>query len=1042
MHHIVFDAWSVRVLLRELRALYDTFSSGNPSPLPELPIQYADFAQWQRSWMDGDVLQDRLAYWRQRLEGAPPVLELPIDRPRPPIQTSRGERRSMTLSKALSRSIKDVSQEQGATSFMTLLAAFTTLLHRYTGQDDVVVGSPVAGRDWAETEGLIGVFINTLVLRTDFSGDPTFRELLGRVKETAIEAYAHQDLPFEKLVEELKPGRDVNHTPLFQVMFNYEDFPDRVNETSNLRIDEFEPDNKVALLDLTLQIVSKDEELLCIFEYNTDLFEEATIKRMLGHFQTLLEGIVADPEQRLSRLPLLTEGERQQLLVEWNDSRTDYPRDKCIHQLFEAQVERTPEAVAVVFEDQQLTYRELNARANRLAHYLRKLGARPETLVGICAERSMEMVVGLLGILKSGGAYVPLDPHYPKERLAFILDETRSPILLTQQRLAEALPQHRAQAVSLDTDWQIIAQEKEENPLGEVTPGNLAYVIYTSGSTGIPKGVMIPHRAVANHIFWMQAEYPLTKADRIAQITPFSFDVSVWEFFAPLLTGARLIMARPRGHQEGAYLFELIAEQNVTILQLVPSALRMLLEEKEIENCNCLRSVFCGGETLPVELQAQFFTRLAADLFNFYGPTEACIDTTAWTCKRKSNQQIIPIGRPIANTQVYLLDAHLQPVPVGIPGELYIGGEGLARGYLNRPELTAEKFIPNRFSSVPGARLYKTGDLARYLPDGNIEFLGRFDNQVKLRGFRIELGEIEAVLGQHPAVQEIVVTGREDRPGDKRLVAYVVPDQEEIKISHLRLFLKRKLPEYMVPSVFMLLDALPLTPNGKVDRQALPAPGTARPELEETFVSPRTPTEEILAGIWAELLGFEQVGIHDNFLELGGHSLLATQIISRVREVLQVELALHYIFETPTVADLAKLIEKDSSEEPSLPLPSIQPISRDGDLPLSFSQERVWFIQQLHPESMAYNFQSALRFKGRLDVGALEQSISEIVLRHEIFRTTFPAKDGQPVQVIHEAKPVNLPIVDLQALPKSECEVEAQRLINEEIQKPFNLLPS
>ena len=916
MHHIAFDGWSLGIFIRELTLFYEGFSKGNPPSLTELPIQYADFAHWQRDWLQGDVLEAELSYWKEQLVDSPPVLELPTDRPRPAVQTYRGERQGLVLSKTLTESLNSLSRREGVTLFMTLLAAFVTLLHRYRGQDDIVVGSPNAGRTRVEIEELIGFFVNTLVLRTSLSGNPTFLELLGRVRETALAASSHQDLPFEKLVEELQPERNLSTSPLFQVMFVLQNAPGGALELPGLTLRPLEVDSGRAKFDLTLSMIEGEDGLRGSIEYSTALFEATTIVRLLGHFRILLEGIVADPERRLSELPLLRAAERHQLLVEWNDTQTEYPKDKPIHQLFEAQVERTPEAVAVLFEDQQLTYRELNARANRLAHYLRRLGVGPETLVGISVERSLEMVVGVLGALKSGGAYVPLDPHYPMERLAYMLEEIQTPVLLTQQRLLNGLPQHQADVVCLDTDWQAIVQESVENPLSEVTADNLAYVIFTSGSTGMPKGVMIPHRAIANHMVWMQADYPLTKADSVLQKTPFSFDASVWEFFAPLLTGARLIVARPRGHQEGAYLLELINRQNATILQLVPSALRMLLEEKEIGNCSCLRRVFCGGETLPVELQLQFFTRLAADLLNLYGPTEACIDTTAWTCKRKSNQPIIPIGRPIANTQVYLLDAHLQPVPVGIPGELHIEGDGLARGYLNRPELTAEKFIPNPFSNVLGARLYKTGDLARYLPDGNIEFLGRIDHQVKIRGYRIELGEIEAVLEGHSSVREVVVLAREDEPGEMRLVAYITRSQErEPSISELRRFLQKKLPDYMIPSNFIVLDAHPLTPSGKVDRLAMPAPDTARPELEEVFVAPRSPIEEILAGIWTQLLELERVGVHDNFFELGGHSLLATRIISRLRDAFQIELPLRSLFEAPTVAELARDIAQKQIEQ-------------------------------------------------------------------------------------------------------------------------------
>ena len=1039
MHHIASDGWSMGILSRELSLFYEGFSKRETPLLPELPIQYVDFAYWQQGWLQGGVLEQQLSYWKEQLGGGSSLLELPTDRPRPAIQTYRGARQHLVLSKTLSESLNSLSRREGVTLFMTLLSAFVTLLYRYSGQEDIVVGSPIAGRTRVEIEDLIGFFVNTLVLRTDLSGNPSFRELLGRVRETALAANAHQDLPFEKLVEELQPERDLSMSPLFQVMFTLQNAPGEVLELPGLTLSPLEMDNETAKFDLTLSMIEGEGGLRGSIEYNTDLFEEATIERMLGHYETLLEGIVADPEQQLSHLPLLTEGERHQLLVEWNDTRRDYPKDKPIHQLFEAQVERTPEAVAVVFDDQELTYRELNDRANRLAHHLRRLGVGSETLVGIYVERSLEMVVGLLGILKAGGAYLPLDPSYPQERLAFMLEDTKALVLLTQQRLVETLPQHRAQVVCLDSDWEVVAQEKQENPAGNVDTDNLAYVIYTSGSTGIPKGVMISHRAIANHMVWMQADYPLTEADRVVQKTPFSFDASVWEFFAPLLAGARLIMARPGGHQEGAYLVELIAGQKVTVLQLVPSMLRMLLEEKEIESCNCLRRVFCGGETLPVELQEQFFIRLDADLYNLYGPTEACIDATGWTSKRKSNQQIIPIGCPIANTQVYILDSYLQPVPVGITGELHIGGDGLSRGYLNRPELTAEKFIPNPFSDRPGACLYKTGDLGRYLSDGNIEFLGRIDHQVKIRGFRVELGEIEVVLGGHLTVREVAVLRREDEPGEVRLVAYVVPNRErEPTISELRRFLQEKLPDYMIPSNFVILEALPLTPSGKVDRFSLPVPDTARPEIEDAFVAPRSPIEEILAGIWAQLLGFERVGIHDNFFELGGHSLLATQVISRLRDAFQIELPLRSLFDSPSIEELSRVIVAEQ-EAKSPQKQTISRRERPDELYLSFAQQRLWFLDQLEPNSPLYNISKAMRISGPLDVDVLGKVLDSIVVRHEVLRTTFASVDGNPRQVISPSRSVGLAITNLSERPEAEREEEAQRLLKEEAGRPFDL---
>ncbi len=922
LHHIVSDGWSGGVLFQELTTLYEAFAVGKPSPLPELPVQYADYAVWQRGWLQGEVLEKQLAYWKERLTGAPPVLELPTDHPRPAVQSFRGARQSVTLSKNLTDALRILSQRESATLFMTLLAAYQTLLYRYSNQEEIVVGSPIAGRTRPETEGLIGLFVNTLVLHTDLSEDPSFRELLSRVREVALGAYAHQDVPFEKLVEELQPERSLSHAPLFQVMFILQNAPRSALDLSGLTLQSLEFDSGTAQFDVSLSVVEVAEGLQAKFEYNTDLFDAATITRMLKHFQVLLEGVVANPDQRLSELPLLTEAERHQLLIEWNDTAVEYPRDICLHQLFEAQVIRTPEAVALVFEEEQLTYHELNRRANQLARYLRKLGVGPEVLVGIMMERSIEMVVGLLGIIKAGGAYVPLDPAYPQERLSFMLEDARVPVLLTQARLAESLPQSEAEVVSVDALREVIDEEGIENPAGGATAENLAYVIYTSGSTGRPKGAMNSHRGICNRLLWMQDAYQLTSADSILQKTPFSFDVSVWEFFWPLLTGARLVVAQPGGHQDSAYLVKLIAEQKITTLHFVPSMLQVFLEEWGLETCDSLKQVICSGEALSFELQERFFARLNAGLHNLYGPTEAAVDVTFWACKQESGLRTVPIGRPIANTQIYLLDRRLQPVPVGVPGELYIGGVGVARGYLNRPELTAERFILDPFSAEDGARLYKTGDLARYLPDGNIEYLGRIDHQVKLRGFRIELGEVEAVLQQYAGVRDTVVLLREDGPGDKRLVAYVAARGEAVPgPAELRRFLSERLPEYMVPQAFVLLDELPLTPNGKVDRRALPEPDRARPERGAEYVAPRGADEEEVARVWAEVLKVERVGADDNFFELGGHSLLMMQVVSRLRRSLGVELPLRSLFEAPTVVGLSETIRKlkDSGAEPQAP---------------------------------------------------------------------------------------------------------------------------
>ena len=1461
MHHIVSDGWSLWQFIRELGPLYGAFSEGKPSPLPDLPIQYADYAVWQREWMSGELLDEHLAYWTKQLEGAPRVLELPSDRVRPPVESYRGATLTQKFPLALLDELRALSKNEGATLFMTLLAAYQVLLERYTGQEDVVVGSPIANRTRAEIEELIGFFVNALVLRTDLSGNPSFRELLGRVRSVALDAYAHQDLPFEKLVERLQPERDLSRSPLFQVWFALQNAPRAEFKLAGLDLRSLEVHNGTSKFDLGLFVVEKPDGLSCMVEYSTDLFDESTIERLLGHFRTLLEAIAANPDQPIGRLPILTAPERQQLVIEWNQTDVEYPRTLCLHPAIEQQVERTPDAPAVVFEGEQLTYSELNARANQLAHRLRKLGVGPGVLAGICAERSLEMVIGLLGILKAGGAYVPLDPDHPRERLAMVLEDATPPVLLTTEPLLEALPPANAEVFCLDRDWPTLASEPANNPEPATTGKDPAYAIFTSGSTGKPKGVPNVHEGIVNRLLWMQHAYQLDASDRVMQKTPYSFDVSVWEFFWPLMTGACLVVARPEGHKDPNYLVDLIIRQKITTMHFVPSMLRIFLEGNRFNELTSLRRVICSGEALPFELEQRFFERLKAELHNLYGPTEASVDVTYWQCTPDSERSIVPIGRPIWNTQIYILDKFLEPTPIGVPGELHIGGVGLARGYLNRPELTAEKFIPDPFRKQDGGRLYKTGDLARFLPDGNIEYLGRLDHQVKIRGFRIELGEIEATLDQHPGVRQSVVTAHEGEAGDKRLVAYVVADpgyhapqakdaadsatservsqwamtfdtayrqagslaeatfnlaswvnsytgqaipreemrvwvdatvervlslhpkrvweigcglglllfriaprvqffrgtdisktaleflgqqlerpelrlpqvslgskaahefdevahkekfdtvvlnsviqyfpdldyliavlasavkavrpggavfvgdvrsfsllralhvsiqlyqaqdsltsgalwerveknlaqesellvspeffttlgkripeisrvevnlkrgrtenelnrfrydvvlyvgerdlprlecqwrdwsrqslsveslrellacseedvagisgvpnrrllrevgalellsspqcpstvgqlrqelekmpqptleledlwaleQElpyrvEIRSSHnapgacdvlfrrksadgtlargvvrfpgesdlvpaseaaasnplrqrlagvlvpeLRRYLGAKLPEYMVPAHFMLLDRMPLSPNGKVDRKLLPAPDSSRPKAGREYIAPRTPTEEMLASIWENVLHLEGIGVRDDFFALGGHSLNATQVVSRVREAFRVELPLRTLFEMPTIEALAKSIEALERGDEGAQAPPIVPVSRRKPIPLSFAQQRLWFLDQLDPGNWLYNVPRAIRLTGRLDVSAMERAINGLIDRHEILRTSYPVVDDHPVQLIARELSIDLPFVDISSFPASQREQEARRIVQEQAAKGFSL---
>jgi amino acid adenylation domain-containing protein len=945
LHHIICDGWSIGVLIRELGTLYPAFANNTRSPLPELPIQYADFAEWQHEWLQGEVLETQLGYWKQQLDNIP-SLNLPTDKPRPATPTYRGATQFLELPKSLSEELEALSQRQGVTLFMTLLAAFQTLLYRYTQQSDIVVGSPIANRNRREIEGLIGFFVNSLVLRTNLSGNPTFLELLSRVREVALGAYAHQDLPFEKLVEELHPERNLSQHPLFQVAFSLQNTPIEALELPGLTLSHLDFDNPSAKFDLEFHLWESPEALRGQVIYSTDLFDDATITRMLGHFQTLLDGIVANPEQSLCELSLLTAAERQELLIDWNNTRRDYPQNQCFHQLFEAQVAKTPDAIALIFENQQLTYRELNIRANQLAHHLQHLGVVPDVLVGICIERSLEMIVGLLGILKAGGAYLPLDPTYPQERLNFMMEDAQVSILLTQSKLASLLKtcwgdrQDGLSVVCLDKDWDAIAHHPQTNPTSSVTSENLAYVIYTSGSTGKPKGVLVEHRGLSNLAEAQIEVFNVQPSDRILQFASLSFDASIFEIVMALRSGATLYLATKESLLPGQPLIKLLRENAISHATLPPTVLSLLPEELP-----ALQTIICAGESCSQDI----VKRWAVDrkFFNAYGPTEA----TVWaTIAEISNDSKKPsIGRPISNTKIYILDAHLQPVPIGITGELYISGDGLAQGYLNRPDLTTERFIPNPFKKAKlevensektrkdscfppllkggrEERLYKTGDLARYQPDGNIEFLGRLDDQVKIRGFRIELGEIEAVLTQHPTVRETVVIAT-DISGDKRLVAYIVPAQNFIPtIIELRNFLKKKLPEYMVPSAFVVIEALLLTPNGKVDRRNLPAPGNSTNQtLDKAYIEPRNPTESTLAKIWTEVLNIERVSIHDNFFDLGGNSLLSITLMEQIHKQFERKLPLSILFLNPTIEGLANTLSPEINSPFWSPLVAIQP---------------------------------------------------------------------------------------------------------------------
>ncbi|MEG4227993.1 amino acid adenylation domain-containing protein [Microcoleus sp. N9_B2] len=1037
LHHIIFDGWSIGVFLQELAALYEAFSIGKPSPLPELPIQYADFAIWQREWLAGDSvgdsfasrLQTQLNYWKKQLSGAPPLLELPADRPRPPVQTYRGAKESLLIPKTLTAALKKLSRQENATLFMTLLAAFKTLLYRYTGQADIPVGSPIANRNRAEIQGLIGFFVNTLVLRTDLSGDRTFRQLLDRIRDVSLEAYAHQDLPFEKLVEELQPDRNLSYNPLFQVAFVLQTAPVAAESIAGLNLTLLDVENQTAKVDLTLYLEEKQEEISGQFEYSTDLFDATTIKRMAGHFLTLLEGIAANPDRRIEELPLLGEKERHQLLVEWNDTRADYSSDRCIHQLFAAQVDRTPDAIAVVFEDQKLTYRELNERANQLAHYLQHLGVKPEVLVGICVERAIDTIIGILGILKAGGAYVPIDPANPRDRLAFILEDAQVNVLLSEKKLLPNLPKSSAKIVCLDADQSAFSQHSKENPASATTAENLAYIIYTSGSTGIPKGVLVSHSNVVRLFAATQSWYNFNEQDVWTLFHSYAFDFSIWEIWGALLYGGRLAIVPYSVSRSPQEFYNLLCKEKVTVLNQTPSAFYQLIKTEEsvgIGEDLSLRLVIFGGEALDLQSLKPWFDRHGdrhPQLVNMYGITETTVHVTyqpLTVADLSKNASLI--GRPIPDLQVYLLDRNCQPVPIGIPGEIYVGGAGVARGYLNQPELTAQRFISNPFNDSLKAQLYKSGDLARYLPNGDIQYLGRIDHQVKVRGFRIELGEIEAALGQHSDVLQAVVIVREDVPGDKRLIAYIIANsaaqnKHSILIHELRCFLKEKLPEYMIPAAFVTLEALPLTNNGKVDRKALPAPERDRPELEEAFAAPTTAIEKILAEIWAQVLGLEQVGIDDNFFELGGDSILSIQVISKANQA-GLRLTPKKLFQYQTIAQLATVVNTDK-----LNLTEQELII--GEVPLTPIQQ--WFFEQNLSDPHHWNQAVLLELQQPLEPALIESVLQELLKHHDALRLRFVrGESGWQQDLANPDEVAPFTCIDLSSLPPEEREAAFQ----------------
>jgi len=1029
LHHIVSDGWSLGVLEREVSALYGAYASGETTRLPELPVQYADYAAWQRERLSGESLEKEVGYWREALADAPSHLDLPTDRPRPPVADDAGGHAAIFVDAATAAGLRALGQREGATAFMTLLAGWQLLLSRYSGQEDVLVGTPVAGRSRVEVEGLIGFFVNTLVLRGDLSGGPTFRELLHRARERTLGAFAHQEVPFEKLVEELGVERSLSTTPLFQAMFVLQNDERSALDLGGTGLEQLGTGSGAAKFDLTLGIAEDGDRIEGGISYRTELWERATMERMAGHFARVLAQVAADPERRLSQVALVDEAERAQVLREWNETGPAYAGDACVHDLFSAQAARTPEAVAVVHAGEAVRYGELERAANQLAHTLRRRGVGPEVTVGVCLRRTPRALAALLGVLKAGGAYVPLDPAHPAERMAFMLEDAAVRLVLTEEALAERIPAG-VELLSLDAEADALAREPETAPESGVRGENLSHVIFTSGSTGRPKGVTIRHRATAVFVRWIGELVPEEEWSSVLGSTSFSFDVSVAEIFGTLCRGGKLVLV-----ENALELTSVSDEDDVRLVVTVPTAAAELVRMGGIPRS--VRAFNLAGEALSAELAAALYgLEHVEHVRNLYGPTEDTTYSTYAPVERGAEQ--VRIGRAMAGSRTYVLDGELEPQAVGVAGELYLAGEGLARGYAGRPDLTAERFLPDPYGPA-GSRMYRGLDVARWRTEGELEYLGRADQQVKVRGFRIELGEIEVALERHGGVAETVVVAREEEGGEKRLVAYVVPAGVEVDAGELRAHLRGSLPEYMVPTAYVTLERLPLTTSGKIDRRALPAP--EGPGLDAAvYVAPRTPTEEILAGTWAEVLGAARVGVTEDFFALGGHSLLATRVISRVRQSFGVELPLRALFEAPTVAGLARRIEVLSREEQGTQAPPLVPVHRDGTaLPLSFAQQRLWLVDRLQPESAAYNMPFALRVRGGLDVGALERALTEIVRRHETLRTRFGVEAGDPVQLVDPARPVRLPVMDLGVLSDEAREEELERRVAEEAARPFDL---
>jgi len=1038
MHHIVSDGWSLGVFVKELATLYDAFIQGNESPLTDLPIQYTDYAEWQRQNYEAGALREQVAYWKNKLGRDNTSITIPADRRRPAFQRYRGAKYRVMLSADLRQKLEDTARERNGTLFMILLAGLHALLYRYSNQSTIRIGCPIANRKYAEIEGLIGVFMNTLVMRADLSSGLSFNDLLDQVRTTALEAFENQDVPFEKLVEELQPERHLSHNPLFQVAFAFQNWPMPPLELADLTIRQLPLDCGTSKFDLTFQITPLEEGMELEIEYDTDLFDESTVSRISGHWETLLKAAALNADQSIGELPLLCEEELLNFRA-WNATSSVYDGPWLLHEMFEAQVRRTPNAIALEFEGKQLTYLELDQLSNQLAHHLRGKGIGPEQTVGLLLDRSIELVIGILGTLKAGGAYVPIGPDYPLERIRFMIEDSQVTTLLTQSLLKSNLPEIEVPIVVIDAEWKAVISHESVLPVDAgVKPENLAYIIYTSGSTGKPKGVMNEHRGICNRMHWMLETFRLETSDRVIQKTPFTFDVSIWEMFWPLITGARLMITKPDAHADSAYLVDFIAKHGITVAQFVPSMLRIFLQERDLSRCASLKKVFCAGEALAPDIAQECIERLGVRLINLYGPTEASVEASWWECT--PGESTVPIGRPIANMQMYVLDTQGQRVPIGVAGELYIGGVGVARGYCNREELTAERFLPDPYTDEPDTRLYRTGDLARFRSDGVLEFLGRTDYQVKVRGFRIELGEIETVLRQHECVRDVVLIAQPDASGSSRLIAYWVREPGAVtSVAELREHIRQALPPYMIPSLFMELDCIPLLSNGKADRNSLPLPSAGQWDQDKAQTPPRTPLEQTLVQIWSDLLGTGEIGVENSFFELGGHSLLAIRLVSKIREVLKVECPLRQLITAPTIAELAVYLETAAGACSGMPKVSEEyawkpavpdPKHLYEPFPLNEMQQAYWIGRSAEFElgNVGAHLYLEIESSG-LSLSRLNQALNTLIGRHPMMRAIVRS-DGMQ-QILREVPPYEVTCRDLRHCNPIEVERELAEIRSE-----------